>query len=598
MSIPRQNVTTTSAWNGNTKVKRRSSLMRTGSIVCCLTGFVVMSLSFSPIASYGDHGDHDGPYGENDGIHASDETIKAWASQVADFWRPEHINFGTPGLVLGPPRGTYDCFALGDGGWIVAAFDLPIADGPGPDFAVWENGFISRQAGTEGLLFAELMFVEVSTNGENFARLPSVNLIPASPPLGGFGCIDPTYVHNVAGKHPNGNDDRDEGTPFDLHDLINDPLVMEATVDLTDIRFVRLVDVVGDGSTVDSLGNSMWDPYPTPFGAGGADADAVGVLNQRRLNVAPNRPELASPPDEETGVVLSPTLSTAPFFDDDAEAGEYHLKTQWQLSTTVEDFESPLLYETESRFALTALVLPGAALEPDSIYYWRARFADSYGDWSEWSQVFSFTTTDDVDANGIADDQELAPDSPVDLNQDGTPDVDQITDLFKSLNTVAGAGQIGLATEAGTTIKYVASLDPDQFESDADKPDLCLLGLISFTVEVGNPGDEVTLTVYLSESAPEGYDWYKYEPSKGWYLFARADFSADRKSVTLTIQDGGQGDFYDQPDGLVVDPGGVGYTSSPEPSNGSGIASKVGGGTGGCFVSSMLPMFRSPRNFP
>jgi hypothetical protein len=551
---------------------------------------LAVSLILAPKTSHGDYGDHDGPYGENDGIHATDQGIKAWASQVTDSWRPEGINFGTPELVLDSPGGTYDCFSLGDGGWIVVAFDLPMADGPGPDLAVWENGFISMQAGAEGLLFAELMFLEVSTNGEDFVRFPSVNLIPGSPPLGGFGCIDPTYVHNVAGKHPNGNDDRDEGTPFDLHDLLNDPLVMDGTVDLTNIHHVRLVDVVGDGSTFDSLGNPMWDPYPTPFGTGGADADAVGLLNKRRPNAAPERPALTSPPDKGKDVSLSPVLSAALFSDDDEEAGEYHLSTQWQLSTTLEDFESNLIYETESRSALTSLVLPGAVLTPDSTYYWRARFADSYGAWSAWSEVFSFTTTVDVDANGIPDDQELAPDSPVDLNQDQIPDVDQITDQFKVLNTVKGTGQVGIATQVGSAIRYVASLDPDQFENQGGKPDQFLLGLISFTAEVESPGDVVILTVYLSEPAPEGYDWYKYEPSGGWYVYADAVFAEDRRSIAVTIQDGSLGDFYDQPDALVVDPGGVGSISSPEPDNGSGDASSVSGGTGGCFLGSMLPI--------
>ncbi|MDY6839744.1 MAG: choice-of-anchor U domain-containing protein [Thermodesulfobacteriota bacterium] len=203
---------------------------------------------------------------------------------------------------------------------------------------------------------------------------------------------------------------------------------------------------------------------------------------------------------------------------------------------------------------------------------------------------FFFTTTDDLDANGIPDHQELAPDSPVDLNQAGTPDVDQITELFKALRTVVGEGQVGLATGAETAIRQVASLGPDQFESHGEKPGRFLLGLIGFTVEVENPGDAATLTVYPSEPAPEGYDWYKYEPCKGWYLFTGADFSGDRKSVTITIQDGGHGDFYAEPDSLVVDPGGVGCISYAEPSDGSEGSSSGGGGAGDCLVASMLPI--------
>jgi hypothetical protein len=249
---------------------------------------VLVIFLFSPFA-YGDYGDWDGPYSEDEWIHGGnrldpenyppmDPRIMGWATEVMDYWRPEGINFGTPDLVLGQPGGTFDVFSLGDGGWITVSFDQAISNGPGPDLAVWENGFINVSVPPLGMLFGELMFVEVSTDGVNFARFPSVCLNPTTEPIGAFGCIDPTYYHYVGGKHPNGNDARDEGTAFDLEDLQDDPLVIEGTVDLNNILYVKLIDVIGDGSTFDSLGNPMWDPYPTQFGSGGADADAVCLL--------------------------------------------------------------------------------------------------------------------------------------------------------------------------------------------------------------------------------------------------------------------------------------------------------------------------------
>lgn len=51
-------------------------------------------------------------------------------------------------------------------------------------------------------------------------------------------------------------------------------------VDDSSIRYVRIVDVVGDGATVDSFGRAIIDPSlggPTA----GFDLDAVAVLNQR-----------------------------------------------------------------------------------------------------------------------------------------------------------------------------------------------------------------------------------------------------------------------------------------------------------------------------
>jgi hypothetical protein len=61
-------------------------------------------------------------------------------------------------------------------GRITLSFGQPITNGPGPDFAVFENGFISAGgAGVYGQIFAELGYVEVSTNGSCFARFPCVH---------------------------------------------------------------------------------------------------------------------------------------------------------------------------------------------------------------------------------------------------------------------------------------------------------------------------------------------------------------------------------------------------------------------------------------
>jgi hypothetical protein len=53
--------------------------------------------------------------------------------------------------------------------------------------------------------------------------------------------------------------------------------VQSGAVDLQHIRYLRLVDVIGDGSASDSFGRPIYDP--TGFGIGGADVDAVAVIN-------------------------------------------------------------------------------------------------------------------------------------------------------------------------------------------------------------------------------------------------------------------------------------------------------------------------------
>jgi len=216
-----------------------------------------------------------GPYTEDGHLPSA---MLAWAAEVDDFVRGPldianpgggNASHGQPEDALGPASGAdvYDTVSLGDGGSITLFFPDGIADGPGDDFAVFENSFYS----VEGL-FGELAFVEVSSNGSDFARFDAISLIAA--PVLGFGAFDPTDVRSLAGKQP-----IDRGTGFDLADLASHPLVVAQLLDLEDVAYVRIIDVVGDGSRLDSLGQPIYDPYPTAFAEGGFDLQGVGVLH-------------------------------------------------------------------------------------------------------------------------------------------------------------------------------------------------------------------------------------------------------------------------------------------------------------------------------
>lgn len=152
-------------------------------------------------------------------------------------------------------------------GEITLTFDDVIFNGIGNDFAVFENGFESWTGG----FFAELAYVEVSTDGSNFARFASDSLTPAA--VGAYGGIDSTDVYNLAGKHA-----RYQGTGFDLEDLVGDSLVLSGIVELNDINFVRVIDIAGSGDFTDADGDAIYDAYET-WGSGGFDLDAVGVIN-------------------------------------------------------------------------------------------------------------------------------------------------------------------------------------------------------------------------------------------------------------------------------------------------------------------------------
>ena len=121
-------------------------------------------------------------------------------------------------------------------------------------------------------MFAELGYVEVSSNGVDFARFDSLSY--RAEPVESFDPVDPADYQNFGGDQP-----LDWGTGFDLAELAGHSLVAAGLLDLNDVAFVRLIDVVGNGTTFDADAQQVWDPYPTPFDVGGFDAEAVGVLH-------------------------------------------------------------------------------------------------------------------------------------------------------------------------------------------------------------------------------------------------------------------------------------------------------------------------------
>ena len=161
--------------------------------------------------------------------------------------------------------------SLGDSGEIILSFPHRIINGVGPDFAVFENSFNNT--------YLELAFVEVSSDGKHFIRFPSVSLLLTMVQLGNDAVMDATKIDNLAGKYKGGF-----GTPFDLEILKDSP-----NLDVNNVRFVKLIDVVGSVNsffgTKDSKGNLINDPFPTPYPSSGFDLDAVGVINSEYANL-------------------------------------------------------------------------------------------------------------------------------------------------------------------------------------------------------------------------------------------------------------------------------------------------------------------------
>lgn len=207
------------------------------------------------------------------GIHCQDPAILGWATTCTiergrqDITTPGvFATYGTENDGVGAAtESTADVVSLGDYGIAVLTFDIPIQNGDGYDFAVFENSLNDS--------FLEMAFVEVSSDGVNYFRFPAISNSDTIEQVNNGGSVDASLIHNLAGKYKAG-----WGTPFDLAEL-------EGTegLDVNNITHIRLIDVVGciapRYATRDSRGHIINDPYPTPFHSSGFDLDGVAVMN-------------------------------------------------------------------------------------------------------------------------------------------------------------------------------------------------------------------------------------------------------------------------------------------------------------------------------
>lgn len=196
-------------------------------------------------------------------IHFDDPLFVGWADGYTNYVVGENVDtvWQTPDNALGMAvdDGYTDMVTLGRGGEITLTFSTPIIDGPGWDFATFENSLNDT--------FLELGYVEVSSNGISFFRFD--NYSNTSDPVSSYGAVAPTNITGYCSKYRQGY-----GTPFDLNDLAG-----TAGLDITAITHIKIIDIIGDGNYFDSNGNAIYDPCPT-YNSAGLDIDAIGVIHQ------------------------------------------------------------------------------------------------------------------------------------------------------------------------------------------------------------------------------------------------------------------------------------------------------------------------------
>jgi hypothetical protein len=183
---------------------------------------------------------------------------------------------------LGKPTNGFDIDAkgkpdnvilsLGDAGEAIYYFSNPVINGPGFDFAIFENGF--RNPADSNMAYLELATVEVSNNGEVYYAFKAESLTDTTVQVSGVGeYMDCRKVNNLAGKYV-----AEYGTPFDLDELT--PIL---GLDVNNIHYIKIKDVIGslndDFCRRDGNYQKINDPYPTNFPTCGFDLDGIGIIH-------------------------------------------------------------------------------------------------------------------------------------------------------------------------------------------------------------------------------------------------------------------------------------------------------------------------------
>jgi chitinase len=346
-------------------------------------------------------------------------------------------------------------------------------------------------------------------------------------------------------------------------------------------------DGIGNNADTDDDNDQMPDAWEIQYGfnplmndaADDADGDGLSNLDEYRdgtnptvaeNNLEPDAPILASPVNQQV-VELTPMLKTNQFFD--PNSGDFHSATQWQI---YREADNVCVFNITSEYSLTQVQVPELILSAETDYLWKARYYDNHGTPSPWSGSGSFTTqpsADDTNRNGIPDDQEV--DTPTDLDGDGKWDSNQNT--IKCVKTPNGKA-LGIRFKDGDKVAKIESIaveSDDSSEVSASAAGNSVhfpFGLINFKLIMNQPGDQAEITVYFSEQVPKSGRWFKYDSIEAtWTDYTTlSDFSANRQSVTLYLEDGGEGDADGAVNGIIVDPSGVAVSSASLDSGGSG----------------------------
>ncbi len=311
------------------------------------------------------------------------------------------------------------------------------------------------------------------------------------------------------------------------------------------------------------------------------DAQGVVATADARLTIIgpapPPSPEpVVTPGFPEpgaTGVSLTPSLAAE--VADDAPPSAW---TRWQVATDPGFGER--VWDRWSGRPMDEMPLPAFALQAKTTYHWRVGIADDPSGEVDWSETSSFTTqadpADDLDVNGVPDWMETAADE---LALEAFPAGVEV----RCLQTAAGNARVCVGrTENGSTGR-IAAIRTDAGPGSAG-PVETPLGIISFRIDGLSPGEPVSIRLRYSKAPPAETRWTVFDPVDG-PLDGAMDvrYEDDRRTVTLTLADGGSGDADGVSNGVIIHSGGPNTSAAVGPSATLDATVDEPGGMG-CFI--------------
>ena len=115
-------------------------------------------------------------------------------------------------------------------------------------------------------------------------------------------------------------------------------------------------------------------------------------------NTLPTKPANVSPANGTSNIAsLTPTLTATAFSD--ADSGDTHYASQWRVSTgSGAAFDANVFYDSGAATATNSHTMT-SGLTFGASYFWKVRYQDNKGGWSDYSNETSFATVSNVAPN-------------------------------------------------------------------------------------------------------------------------------------------------------------------------------------------------------